>query len=241
MKFFLKFKMTLAALLTLVFLLVGCATQEQLNRVGRLAMIKPEKIDQLKELHRTAQPDVLKKMRQRNIQNYSIYLKDLGEANPAVFSYFEYAGDKFNADILHGGKDLIWTDMEEVFYFGGKTDAGVNESKVQRYGMVIGLRPEMVESYILLHKYTWPEVLNAIEKGNIRNYSIYLHKLKDKYYLFSYFEYVGDDFDADMAMIDNEPATIAWVKFTDKGCQLPIPTRAKGEWWANMGEIFHCD
>lgn len=41
--------------------------------------------------------------------------------------------------------------FEEVFYFGGKTDTGVNESKVQRYDMVIGLRPEMVESYKLLH------------------------------------------------------------------------------------------
>ena len=131
--------------------------------------------------------------------------------------------------------------MEEVFYFAGKTDVAVPKSKVQRVGMVIGLRPRMVESYKLLHKYSWPEVLQKIYEGNIRIYSIYLHKLKDKYYLFSYFEYVGDDFDADMAMIDNDPATIAWIKFTDKGCQLPIPTRAKGEWWANMGEIFHCD
>ena len=99
----------------------------------------------------------------------------------------------------------------------------------------------MVESYKLLHKYSWPEVLQKIYEGNIRNYSIYLHKLKDKYYLFSYFEYVGDDFGADMAMIDNEPATIAWIKFTDEGCQLPIPTRTEGEWWAVMEEIFHCD
>jgi len=41
--------------------------------------------------------------------------------------------------------------FEEVFYFGGKTDTGVNESKAQCYGMVIGLRPEMVETYKLLH------------------------------------------------------------------------------------------
>lgn len=237
-----KFKMVVMVLSALGFLLAGCASQEkQFARVGRVALIKPEKIDQFKELHKAVQPDMLEKMRQHNIHNYSIYLKDLGEAKPTVFSYFEYTGDNFDAGILHGGKDLTWTDMEEVFYFAGKTDVRVDGSKVQRYGMVIGLRPRMVESYTLLHKYTWPEVLQKIYEGNIRNYSIYLHKLEDKYYLFSYFEYVGDNFEADMAMIDGDPATIAWMKFTDEGCQLPMPTRAEGEWWANMEEIFHYD
>ena len=242
MKGYFKFKMVVMVLLAFGFLLAGCASQQkQLTRVGRVAIIAPAETDQVKSKYSAVGPCGLKKLKVHHIRNHSVYLKDLGGAAPAVFGYFETKDDTYDSDILPGGKDLNWTDMEEVFYFGGKTDAGVNESKVQRYGMVIGLRPEMVESYILLHKYTWPEVLNAIEKGNIRNYSIYLHKLKDKYYLFSYFEYVGDDFDADMTMIDNEPATIAWIKFTDKGCQLPIPTRAKGEWWANMGEIFHCD
>ena len=238
MKQLLKVKVILMVLLTLG----GCAVQmEKTQRTGRVAILKPGKIDRFKELHKTAQPDMLEKMKERNVHNYSIYLKDLGEAKSAVFSYFEYTGDSFDADVLHDEKGLHSSDMEEVFYFAGKTDEWVDKSKVQRYGMVIGLRPEMVEPYKLLHKYSWPEVLDAIEKGNIRNYSIYLHKLDDKFYLFSYFEYVGSNFEADMAAIDNAPATIAWIKFTDAGCQLPIPTRAEGEWWANMEEIFHYD
>jgi len=37
-------------------------------------------------------------------------------------------------------------------------------------------------------------VLKMVEQCNIRNYSIYLGELEeDKYYLFGYFEYVGDD------------------------------------------------
>lgn len=237
-----KFKMMIVVLLTLGFLLSGCAVQNKhLERVGRVAMIEHGKINEFKELHKAVQPEALEKLRKHNIYNYSIYLKDLGEAKAAMFGYFESTGDSFDADVLHDEKGLHSSDMEEVFYFAGKTDARVDKSKVQRYGMVIGLRPEMVEPYKLLHKYSWPEVLDAIEKGNIRNYSIYLHKLDDKFYLFSYFEYVGSNFEADMAAIDNDPATIAWMKFTDAGCQLPIPTRAEGEWWANMEEIFHCD
>ena len=33
---------------------------------------------------------------------------------------------------------------------------------------------------------------------DIQNYSIYLKEIKGQYFLFSYFEYAGHDFDADM-------------------------------------------
>lgn len=242
MKGYFKFKMVVMVTLAFGFLLAGCASQQkQLTRVGRVAIIAPAETDQVKSQYSAVGPCGLKKLKEHHIRNHSVYLKDLGEAAPAVFGYFEIKDDTYDADILPGGKDLCWTDMEEVFYFAGRTDVAVPKSKVQRVGMVIGVKPRMVESYVLIHKYTWPEVLQKICDGNIREYSIYLHKLRDKYYIFSYFEYVGDDFAADMAMIDSGPATIAWMKFTDEGCQLPIPTRAKGEWWAVMEEIFHSD
>lgn len=135
------------------------------------------------------------------------------------------------------GKGLWWVEMEEVFFHAGQTERKVDESKVQRYGMVIGLRSEMVESYKLLHKYTWPEILNKITEGNIRNYVIYLYKLNDKFYLFSYFEYIGYEFEADMALIDNDPATVAWTKFTDKnGLVILHETFPLGLRWA----LFLC-
>ncbi len=123
------------------------------------------------------------------------------------------------------------------FYYKGSSVKG-DAVNVQRYGMVIGLRPEFIDSYTLLHKYTWPEVLDEIDKGNIRNYSIYLHEIEENYYLFSYYEYSGVNFNKDMAMIDNIPATITWIKLTNKVCQMPLPTRSEGEWWAMMREIL---
>ena len=68
---------------------------------------------------------------------------------------------------------------------------------MKRYGQVIRLKPEMEEKYRALHAAVWPGVLKTIHECNIRNYSIYL---RDGY-LFSYFEYVGSDFDADMTII----------------------------------------
>jgi L-rhamnose mutarotase len=105
---------------------------------------------------------------------------------------------------------------------------------VERFGQVVGLRKEMATPYKLLHAHAWPGVLATIREGNIRNYSIFLAPIGKKMYLFAHFEYVGADFAADMAKIDADPETKAWIKFTDHACQLPIATRKADEWWANM-------
>ena len=107
---------------------------------------------------------------------------------------------------------------------------------MQRYGSVIKLRPEKLAEYKELHANVWPEVLQMIRACNIRNYSIYF---KDGY-LFSYFEYHGNDFSADMKKMAADPNTQAWWKLTDP-CQEPLETRKPGEWWASMEEFFHAD
>ncbi len=114
-------------------------------------------------------------------------------------------------------------------------------SRPQRYGMVIGVREEKLAEYKKLHAAVWPAVLGKIRDCNIRNYSIYLAKLDDgKYYLFSYFDYVGKDFKADMDKMAADPTTQEWWALC-KPCHRPIAARAEGEWWANMEEVFHCD
>lgn len=111
----------------------------------------------------------------------------------------------------------------------------------QRYGSVLGIRKEKIAEYKKLHANAWPDVLKMIKECNIRNYSIYLSELeKDEYYLFSYFEYTGDDFDADMAKMAADPVTQKWWDLCEP-CQMPLETRAEGEWWMNMEEVFHTD
>lgn len=105
-----------------------------------------------------------------------------------------------------------------------------------RYGMVIGVRPEKLEEYKKLHAAVWPDVLAMIHDCNIRNYSIYY---RDGL-LFSYFEYVGEDYEADMARMAADPTTQKWWDLC-MPCQDPVPTRAEGEWWAPMEEVFHTD
>ena len=105
---------------------------------------------------------------------------------------------------------------------------------MKRYGSVIKLKPEKLAEYKELHAAVWPGVLKMIWDCGIRNYSIYY---RDGY-LFSYFEYVGDDFDADKKKMAADPTTQDWWKLTDP-CQQPLPDRKEGEWWASLEEVCY--
>jgi L-rhamnose mutarotase len=59
-----------------------------------------------------------------------------------------------------------------------------------------------------------------------------------KHYLFMYFEYVGDDYEADMKKMAADPTTQRWWKLTDP-CQEPLADRVPGEWWSDMEELCH--
>jgi L-rhamnose mutarotase len=100
--------------------------------------LKPEKIDEYKKLHAAVWPDVLKMIKACNIQNYSIYLREI-DGKPYLFSYFEYTGSDFAADTAKMAADPTtqqwwdhcmpcqaplenhaegewWSTMEEVFH-----------------------------------------------------------------------------------------------------------------------------
>lgn len=112
-------------------------------------------------------------------------------------------------------------------------------AKVQRYGMVTGLKPEKMAYYKKLHAAVWPRVLRKIQECNIRNYSIYVQKIEGKYYLFSYFEYTGHNFNKDMAKMAADTTTQRWWKETNPA-QIPLPeAAARKQIWQNMEEVFH--
>jgi L-rhamnose mutarotase len=106
----------------------------------------------------------------------------------------------------------------------------------RRFGQVLRVRPEHRESYVAHHAAVWPEVLEIIHRYGIRNYSIFLHEDT----LFAYLEYVGDDYEADMRALGEEPKTKEWWAIMEP-MQDQLPSRAEGEWWATMTEVFHTD
>ncbi len=107
---------------------------------------------------------------------------------------------------------------------------------MQRFGQVIGIKPEYIEEYEKLHADVWPDVLKTIESCNIRNYSIYRYNNM----LFAYFEYHGDDFEADMTKMAADETTQKWWDVCNP-MQNPVDDREEGEWWKTIEEVFHTD
>jgi len=107
---------------------------------------------------------------------------------------------------------------------------------MKRFGQVIGVKPEAFDEYVRYHTDVWSGVLKMIHECNIRNYSIF-HKSG---LLFAYFEYVGEDFETDMAKMAADSETQRWWAIMEP-MQAPLDSRAGGEWWANMEEVFHTD
>jgi L-rhamnose mutarotase len=107
---------------------------------------------------------------------------------------------------------------------------------MKRVGQVIGVRPDRIDEYERLHAETWPGVLSALRAANVRNYSIFRYGEL----LFAYYEYVGEDYPADMARIAADPVTQEWWKLTD-AMQVPLDGREEGEWWRSIPEVFHTD
>ena len=114
------------------------------------------------------------------------------------------------------------------------------DKKIERFGMVTGLKPEKTAYYKELHAAVWPGVLKKIKECNIQNYSIYLKEIEGKPYLFSYFEYSGNDFDADMKKMAADTTTQRWWRETDP-TQIPLPdAAAKKQTWSWMEEVLYC-
>jgi L-rhamnose mutarotase len=92
-----------------------------MKRFGMAIRLKPGSEDAYRAHHAAAWPEVLDKIQECNLRNYSIYLKD-----NLLFTYFEYHGSDIQADWakieplqdpLSTRKDgEWWADMEEVFH-----------------------------------------------------------------------------------------------------------------------------
>ena len=95
------------------------------------------------------------------------------------------------------------------------------------------LKPEKIEEYRRLHSEVWPDVLKTITACNIRDYTISLIGNE----VVSCFEYVGDDYEADMKKMEADPVTVEWWKHT-KPCFF---RHAEGVYYEDLEEIFHYD
>ncbi|MGO4697476.1 L-rhamnose mutarotase [Paenibacillus sp. 2TAB26] len=105
-----------------------------MKRYGWIIKVKMDRLAEYKALHTAVWPEVLNRLKESNVQNYSIYYQDGN-----LFSYLEYTGQDFEKDMANMAADPItqawwkltdpcqepvdsasegewWTTMEEVFH-----------------------------------------------------------------------------------------------------------------------------
>lgn len=107
--------------------------------------------------------------------------------------------------------------------------------QTRRAGSVISLREDAIEEYESHHSEVWPDVLAALSRANIRNYSIYRYGTL----LFSYWEYIGDDYAGDLARLDTDPVSARWGQIMQT-LQVSVPEARPGRWF-ELPEVFHLE
>lgn len=108
--------------------------------------------------------------------------------------------------------------------------------KRKRVGMVIKADAAKLELYKQLHAGGHAGVRDLLAKYHIHHFSIFLQALDDGVpHLFGYYEYTGDDYDRDMAKLNEEPRNIEWLALT-AACQIPLKERTG---WTLMEQVYY--
>ena len=110
-----------------------------MKRYGSIIGLRLEKLEEYQRLHEAVWPEVLAKIKECHLQNYSIYVRKFPDGNHYLFSYFEYTGADIAADSARMAADPRtqewwalckpcqeplpdradgewWASMEEVFH-----------------------------------------------------------------------------------------------------------------------------
>lgn len=107
---------------------------------------------------------------------------------------------------------------------------------MKKFGQICGIDRKNALKYIEYHRNIPQKIRDLIYDCNLRNYSIFW---RDNI-LFTYFEYVGKDFDADMRKMEQNADNQQWWAVV-KPLMNPLENRAEGEFWADMELIFEQD
>jgi L-rhamnose mutarotase len=91
----------LSACLLLCGAVGGCSPPggPAVQRYGSVIRLKPEKMDEYLKLHADPWPEIVARLQECHVRNYSIYLAELEKGKWYLFGYFEYTGSDFDGDM----------------------------------------------------------------------------------------------------------------------------------------------
>jgi L-rhamnose mutarotase len=101
----------------------------------------------------------------------------------------------------------------------------------QRSAFVLRVRPECADEYVEAHRTVWPEMLDALNRAGIRNYTIFRAGNE----MFGYFE--ADDLDAAERYLAQQEVCTRWQ---DAMARL-LEQRAPDAGPPPLAEVFRLD
>ena len=107
------------------------------------------------------------------------------------------------------------------------------------FGQIGRIKPECIEEYTRLQEVDvysekWSGVLELIRQCNIQNYSIFI----EDDVVFGYFEYTGEDYEADMKKMSDDPLNKEWWAHT-RPCFTKYKEGSQEAFYTDMKQIFH--
>ena len=101
----------------------------------------------------------------------------------------------------------------------------------QRSAFVLRIRPDRVDDYVEAHRAVWPEMLDALRRAGIRNYSIFRAGNE----VFGYFE--ADDLAAAARYLDAQEVSARWQDAMAELLEERVPDAGP----PSLQEVFRLD
>lgn len=109
-----------------------------------------------------------------------------------------------------------------------------NIQLLKRLGMMNEVKADCLNAYRMLHAEDNQGIRDLLVKYHLRNYSMFLKQIENRWIVFSYCEYAGRDFETDMNALYKDARYQEWQE-TRKKIQVSTDV---DQGWNDMEQIF---
>ncbi len=226
---------------------------DESRRVGLIALADEDIVNSMAESTFQIGSDARKQLKAAGVENLHVFTRQIG-AQGFVFAYFEWDSTckESLTTVLNGNcaevaqlekkltphpraaKGEIWLPMEWMNCIATTKAFPHKSKKVQKMALMSGLKPEKELDYRSLHQTNWPGVVDGMVMCNYRNWTTFIVELESELYLFTYFEYIGENIAADNALMASDPVTNRWWAHTEP-CLINLAGEGN---WSSMKSLL---
>jgi L-rhamnose mutarotase len=92
------------------------------------------------------------------------------------------------------------------------TNAAPMKTGTERHTSLIEIKADKVEDCKKIFSEVPADVASAYKAAHLRNLTCFLKKIGEKFYLFTYFDYAGNDYDGDISRTEAKKVVKSWNK-----------------------------